>query len=102
MLRGIQHTGNNHVNLAVIQRLHQPVKRNLDEHRLLAHGFRHPLGNLHIVAIAVKAVMVFNRHIVFGGYVLFPVVGDIGELTANAHRIILRFRRITAASSGKQ
>ena len=102
MFRGIQHTGNNHVNLSIIQRLHQPVKRNLYKHRLLAHSFRHPLRNLHIVTIAIETVMIFNRRIVLGGAVLFPVVGHIGKLAANAHCIILRFRGITAASSGKQ
>ena len=104
MLRGIQHAGDDHVDLTMVQRLHQPVKRDLDKHRLLAHRFRHPFGDLHIIAIAIKTVMVFNRRIVLGGAVLLPVVGNIGKLAADAHgiRIPCGTVRLAAASGKKQ
>ena len=83
-LLGVGHAGDDHVDLALVQRLDEAAPAQLHNHQLSAQVIGDVAGDLHVVAVGVEAGQVLDGHVQVGGGVLLPVVGGVGTFHADA------------------
>ena len=89
-LGGIHHTGDDGVDLTLIQGVDEAVPAELDDHQLLTQLVGDDLGDLHIVALSIGARYVFNGVVGVAGFAFLPVAGGVGTLHAHPELAALR------------
>ena len=77
-------TGDDGVDLALIERVDQAVPAELDDDELLAEALCDGLGDLHVVTLGIRAGDVFNGDVRVRRFAFLPVVGGVSALHADA------------------
>ena len=82
------HTGDDEVDLAVVERIDEAREALLDGNGLATEGLADDLGDLHVVAIGIGALHVVDGDSVLTGFGNLPVVRGVGRLHANADLVL--------------
>ena len=82
------HTGDDEVDLAVVERIDKAREALLDGNGLATEGLADDLGDLHVVAVGIGALHVVDGDGVLTGFGNLPVVRGVGRLHANADLVL--------------
>ena len=74
----VGHTGDNGIDLALVQRFDQTVPIHLHDHQLETELIGDDAGDLYVVALCIGAGHILNGDIGLTGFGFLPVVGGVG------------------------
>ena len=82
------HTGDDEVDLAVVERVDKAREALFDGNGLATEGLADDLGDLHVVTIGIGALHVVDGDGVLAGFGDLPVVRGVGRLHADADLVL--------------